>query len=364
VLVAGGEASATSSIDTAELYDPATGTWSPAGTMASARERHVQELLADGKVLVAGGFYPDSTIHFVAGAELYDPSSNSWTATGSLTTARTQMASVRLGDGTVLAAGGVNSGGYVRSAERYDPDTGSWSPAGSVAQDSNVYMGAALPDGRALLINAGGAFTNAALFAPAGSTPTPVADMSAVRGLPTMTTLADGRVLVAGGGVGVLPVTTAELYTPLATRTVADADFGSLGAGGTAERDVTVTNSGGVALWVDSVALGGADASAFAIATDGCGGHAADRADATQGLHQPAQARHVQEPDALHPLGHRHARRQGHRAPLPAQAHDHHRPARQARRHLHLAGDDQDQAQPHGPDHAQVPDVRPAPLTS
>lgn len=271
VLVAGGDAGLRAPVDTAELYDPATGTWSSAGTMATARENHVEELLADGRVLVAGGDYSDSSTHFVAGAELYDPASNSWSPTGSLATARAQMASVALGDGTVLAAGGISHAGFVRSVERYDPAGGTWSPAGTTAADSDVSMGAALPDGRGLVVNAGGG-TDAAVFDPAGGTLRAAGSTAAQRYLPTLTALPDGHVLIAGGVVGGVRTATAELWTPPTERTVADADFGALRVGATSERDLTVTNSGTLPLWVDGVALAGADAGAFAIVADGCDG--------------------------------------------------------------------------------------------
>src|SRR5438309_4456758 len=83
VLVAGG-----GDIDgihpSAELYDPASGTWSATGSLATPRSGHTATLLPNGKVLVAGG--GDGSI--LASAELYDPASGTWSATGSLATAR------------------------------------------------------------------------------------------------------------------------------------------------------------------------------------------------------------------------------------------------------------------------------------
>ena len=58
-------------LSSAELYDPATGSWSNTGSLGTARQSHTATLLASGKVLVAGGI--DSNINTSSSAELYDP---------------------------------------------------------------------------------------------------------------------------------------------------------------------------------------------------------------------------------------------------------------------------------------------------
>jgi hypothetical protein len=104
----------------AELYDPASGTWTATGSLATARDLPTATLLFDGKVLAAAGI---SDSGFIASAELYDPASGTWTATGSLATARDTHTATLLLDGKVLVAAGTNSSGArkcrtLRSGER------------------------------------------------------------------------------------------------------------------------------------------------------------------------------------------------------------------------------------------------------
>src|SRR6266478_5596840 len=128
VLVAGG-GTGVSELSSAELYDPASGSWSPTGSLTTARNDHTATLLPSGKVLVAGG---DSSSGYLTSAELYDPASGTWSATGSLNTARDNHTATLLPSGKVLVAGGFNSSGYLSSAELYDPTAGSWSATGSL----------------------------------------------------------------------------------------------------------------------------------------------------------------------------------------------------------------------------------------
>ena len=162
----------------AELYDPASGTWTATGSLATARTGHTATLLPNGKVLVAGGVWRhwrsrergtlrsgerDLDGHrqprhrtrwshgdvaaqrqgarrrrywhggYLASAELYDPASGTWTATGSLATARSSHTATLLPNGKVLVAGGIDSVIALASAELYDPASGTWTATGSLA---------------------------------------------------------------------------------------------------------------------------------------------------------------------------------------------------------------------------------------
>ena len=99
-----------------------SGTWSATGSLGTARQFHPATLLPDGKVLVAGGY--NFTDGWLASAELYDPATGTWTATGSLANARSYHTATLLPNGKVLAAAGGNNSGYLASAELYDPASG------------------------------------------------------------------------------------------------------------------------------------------------------------------------------------------------------------------------------------------------
>src|SRR6266568_1295733 len=95
------------------------------GSLATARNGHTATLLPNGKVLVAGGRNGNSIL---ASAELYDPASGTWSATGSLATARAFHTATLLLNGKVLIVAGEGNGApfVLASAELYDPASGTW----------------------------------------------------------------------------------------------------------------------------------------------------------------------------------------------------------------------------------------------
>ena len=109
VLVVGGFIDDNFSVTTAaaELYDPATGFFSPAGDLAQARGNHRAVLLANGKVLVVGGLTSGNTM--TASAELYDPATDVFTPTGSMSIPRAGFSANLLPSGEVLVVGGYNN---------------------------------------------------------------------------------------------------------------------------------------------------------------------------------------------------------------------------------------------------------------
>jgi hypothetical protein len=138
VLVTGGRHLSMSSVDSnqvtlasAELYDPGRGVWTATGSMTTPRADLRATLLPGGTVLVTGGIssFPsaepyDPVPASLPSAELFDPGSGTWTATGYMTTPRYGHTATLLHDGTVLVAGGSTTHGTLASAELYDPGSG------------------------------------------------------------------------------------------------------------------------------------------------------------------------------------------------------------------------------------------------
>src|SRR4051812_22190168 len=110
-------------------------TFQTTGSLVTGRVDATMTLLPNGKVLVAGGAASQAG-NPIASAELYDPASGTWTATGSMTTTRYRATATLLRNGKVLVVGGAGGGPpatYLNSAELYDPTTGTWSATGGLA---------------------------------------------------------------------------------------------------------------------------------------------------------------------------------------------------------------------------------------
>ncbi|MFG2695404.1 DUF6603 domain-containing protein [Kitasatospora sp. NPDC048407] len=215
VLVTGGTDTDGRALATVELLDPATLTWSATGpAMTDARTGHRAVLLKGGKVLVVGGALPtggpDAAL---AHCELYDPVAATWTPTGSLLTARKGHQATLLADGRVLVTGGdavAGPSGYdprsLATAEIWDPATGAWTALGPLPGGGRRgHRCLALRSGLVLLVGGTGGpgfetgFRHVAVLDPAAGSWTTTGALGTGRYGFAVVELTDGRVLVAGG---------------------------------------------------------------------------------------------------------------------------------------------------------------------
>ena len=232
VLIAGGQDNSSAILATAELYDPAKGSFvlttaafPGTGTnMTDSRENQTATLFTSGflsgRVLIAGGLDNGSVVD--ASAELYDPANGSFTATGNMTAAREFETATLLANQQVLIAGGFGVSDALSSAELFNPATGTFAPTGNLSDARNLAAAALLESGKVLV--AGGAdligvLNSADLFDPGADSGagafSPAGTMTDSREDFTATLLPSGQVLLAGGidDAG-NTVASAELYKP------------------------------------------------------------------------------------------------------------------------------------------------------
>jgi hypothetical protein len=229
------------SVNTGEVYNPATNTWTPVGnTMASKRFGHTQTLLLDGRVACVSGLNGTGSL---LGVEIpswttttshYNPATNTFATGPAIGTARVGHQATRMPNGEVFVSGGLSptllfgiTTGVTttNSATRLNAGGTSWSSGGTLPSGALQHGQVLLKNGRvhmsggAVIALSGTTLTTSAVAscgvrAGGATSVTGTASLPAPRGLHLAVRLYDGSILMAGGADGTTALPTCLLYTP------------------------------------------------------------------------------------------------------------------------------------------------------
>jgi N-acetylneuraminic acid mutarotase len=228
-LIAGGLEFTNLALASAEVYNPATNRWTSAGSLGTARLDHTATLLPSGKVLVTGGWDAPGPANSLASAELYDPATNAWSPAAPMVGSRTFHTATLLADGRVLVVGGqgfrMRAGAFdvsLPNAEIYDPESNHWSTTAPVGFSRVGQTVTRLADGRVLVAGGqgdAGILKSTEIYNAIEDRWISAAPMGVARAVHVATLLRNGDVFVAGGIGGeanFLPIqlSSGEIYDP------------------------------------------------------------------------------------------------------------------------------------------------------
>lgn len=222
VLLAGGVVKDGAPTARAFLFDPATNTFNETGSMTTARADHTATLLNNGKILIAGGTMTQGTYNVeLDSAEIYDPTTGTFTKTAhDMNMKRAGHGAAILANYDVLLAGDNNAQQGSNKAEIYHvaTDTFEWTTHNMNDARAGMIM-VPLFNGDVLIAGGyggGGALKSAEVFDPSGGgTFTPTGMMSVARAIAAAVLLDNHKVIVVGGSDGLGTVlNTAELFDP------------------------------------------------------------------------------------------------------------------------------------------------------
>lgn len=243
-----GGSTASSTLASSEIYDPQTATYTATGAMNSRRTGHSSTLLQNGTVLVTGGGYSGGLgglFNYLSSAEIFDPATGTYTAVpATMTSARSGHSAILLSNGKVLLAGGRNGqSNALASAELFDPATNSFTATGSMPSGRTGQAAILLTTGNALLTggmnSSNQALSSTVVYNAATGQFSAEDNMTSARARHAMTTVPGGNILITGGYDGSSMLSSAEMYSPVS------GEFFSVGSMHTARADhaaVTLQN--------------------------------------------------------------------------------------------------------------------------
>jgi len=217
VLIAGGRQEHGVVLASTEVYDPTTETFSAAGKMTTPREGHVAVLLGDQKILIAGGATRGGVA--LASSEEFEFDPGQFVRRGNMHAPRVQAVAIVLRNGKVLITGGEDGTKPLDSAETYEVLVGKWTLTGKMSAARSNHTATMLSDGRVLLVGGCGSqhsvLASAEIYDPNTNQFTPAGMLHEARCGHTAALLANGRVLIAGGrNEHGRALSSAELYDP------------------------------------------------------------------------------------------------------------------------------------------------------
>jgi N-acetylneuraminic acid mutarotase len=237
-LAAGGRIRSDSFLNSSEIYTPHTNSWTlVADSMGTHRSSHTATVLLDGRILVAGG---ENGLGSLSSAEIYDPVTQQWTATGSMTQSRWGHTATRLQDGRVLVVGGCYSGsipGCTSSVEIYDPASGTWTAKSPIESGARrEHTATLLPDGSVLVVggyrpgttvlNPPRTLKTADRYFPAADTWDDAGNIMSANGRAHHSAVLrrDGKVVIMGGYESYKPSVDPQITADLTTTEIFDPD--------------------------------------------------------------------------------------------------------------------------------------------
>ncbi len=226
-------------LDSAEVYDPATGAWTTLPTMSNFRAAHSANLLPDGRVLITGGTKGNSAHELtnvldllgtsLKDSQIFDPATNSWSSGPNLPEPKAGHGAITLADDRILISGGITHvtifgipiPDFSSQASIYDPATNSFSSAGGIGTKRALFAETLLPDGRvAILAGAGGDIFNVGpirqcnVYDPTTNSASGLSNLPGGRAFGHSVSLGNGMVMFMGGASGDLidPIPESDVY--------------------------------------------------------------------------------------------------------------------------------------------------------